>query len=172
MGRKQLRELLAELEHEQWQAWTTHIVGEWEEELPAALIKKWKANWKPYNDLSEKTKDSDRIWADKIISILPKTKSKIEIAKEEPSNVKPAFESFVSICQSIKGFKPEINYGIEGKMIKEKLKTYSLDQLKELFTWYLKSEDSKKFGCTIKIALSNYNFNKWLQSKAKPKFNI
>lgn len=173
MTRKQLRETLAALIHDHWQAWTTRIVGQHEEKLPKELVTKWKQNWRTYTDLPERIKDKNRLWADKVLAIIPKSiKSATTEEPKEPSQVKPVFELFTSICEKAKGFKPELTYGIEGKMIKDKLKKYSVDDLKELFIWYFKSEDSKKLGCSLKVVLSNYVVNKWLQDKVKPKFRI
>lgn len=79
-----LREKLAELEHKQWASWATHL-SRWivliEEfislgETSSALImiekklKQWKEFQVPYSELSESVKDSDRIWADKVLNLL------------------------------------------------------------------------------------------------------
>lgn len=64
------REELADLEHQQWMAWTQHIAGEWEDYLPVELLVKWEKNWKPYSDLTEEEKDKDRKWADKALQTL------------------------------------------------------------------------------------------------------
>ena len=65
------REKLADLEHQQWMSWTKYLNAN--HKIPIELLKKWEKNWKPYSELDEKTKDSDRIWADKIIKELLKT---------------------------------------------------------------------------------------------------
>ena len=67
---KGLREILSDLEHEQWMSWSKYIAEN--NKIPKELLDKWKENWKPYSKLDEKTKDSDRIWADKIIKELLK----------------------------------------------------------------------------------------------------
>ena len=64
----EFREKLAELEHQQWEIWSRYVSEN--NVLPTSLIKKWAKSWKPYYELDEKTKDSDRIWADKIIQEL------------------------------------------------------------------------------------------------------
>jgi len=63
---KSLREDLSDLEHQQWMSWSHHVANN--NKIPKELLDKWVLNWIPYSKLSEKTKDSDRIWADKIIS--------------------------------------------------------------------------------------------------------
>ena len=62
------REELSNLEHEQWGAWSKEISRS--EKISSKRLKRWKELWKPYSELDEKTKDSDRIWADKIINFL------------------------------------------------------------------------------------------------------
>jgi hypothetical protein len=62
-----LREQLAELEHEQWAHWTEYVL----DNLTSENIERWKKQIKtPYNSLTEKEKDSDRAWADKVIKII------------------------------------------------------------------------------------------------------
>lgn len=60
-----LREALSNLEHQQWMSWTKYLNAN--HKIPIELLRKWEKNWKPYSELDEKTKDSDRIWADKVI---------------------------------------------------------------------------------------------------------
>ena len=90
-----MREELSELEHKQWMKWSKTLAKELEmfrkdlydarfgdipledeRNIIGAIIKcidyrleRWKQNWKPYNKLDEKTKDFDRIWADKVLTI-------------------------------------------------------------------------------------------------------
>ena len=60
-------ERLAALEHEQWAAWTSYMLAN----LDAAHIEGWERQIQtPYADLSEKEKDSDREWVEKILHIL------------------------------------------------------------------------------------------------------
>jgi hypothetical protein len=62
-----LREALAKLEHDQWALWakwqmdhsTPENVARWQRQIAT-----------PYEALSEKEKDSDREWADKVLAIL------------------------------------------------------------------------------------------------------
>ena len=68
LGRNnKLREKLAELEHEQWSHWTKYLIKNFTEDN----ILKWgKQAITPYYQLSEKEKDSDRVWADKVLKLL------------------------------------------------------------------------------------------------------
>ena len=61
-----LREKLANLEHEQWMTWASSVMDEVGEERQ----QRWQAYMIPYEDLSEKVKNYDRKWADKILDIL------------------------------------------------------------------------------------------------------
>ncbi len=67
---KELMEDLADLEHEQWMSWSKYVAKN--NKIPKELLEKWKKNWKPYSKLDEKTKDSDREWAKKVINIIDK----------------------------------------------------------------------------------------------------
>lgn len=64
---KSLIEELAELEHIQWVQWTDYMMTNY----TSKNIERWKRQVKtPYRELSEKEKDSDREWAQKVISII------------------------------------------------------------------------------------------------------
>jgi hypothetical protein len=67
-ARNELREKLAELEHIQWQAWSTTILGE--EEISPARRERWQQCLVPYDQLPEAMKEYDREWADKVLDIL------------------------------------------------------------------------------------------------------
>ncbi|MHA1344252.1 MAG: hypothetical protein ACTSQG_09710 [Promethearchaeota archaeon] len=61
-----LKEKLADLEHYQWATWAEYMIDNWTKEN----IEKWKRQLRtPYEDLSEKEKNSDREWADKVLKI-------------------------------------------------------------------------------------------------------
>lgn len=75
-----LIEKLAELEHEQWMNWskalTIEIAGylnwlpeDMRSELFARLTR-WNGMWVPYDELSGKTKEQDRMWARKVLKRL------------------------------------------------------------------------------------------------------
>ena|SRR3972149_4712869 len=54
-------EELAELEHEQWIAWSKNIAGS--ERISKDRLERWKPLWKKYSKLTEKEKNQDRKWA-------------------------------------------------------------------------------------------------------------
>jgi hypothetical protein len=81
---KDKRESLADLEHDQWAHWTSHMLEVLSPvlELGFAIgpeshpdvvkaresLERWRRQIDtPYADLSEKEKDSDREWADKVL---------------------------------------------------------------------------------------------------------
>ena len=55
-------EALAELEHEQWVAWSKALA----DEIKPERLARWQALWIPYSELSEEMKGHDRKWARKI----------------------------------------------------------------------------------------------------------
>lgn len=63
-------EVLAELEHEQWETWSQFI--SLETKLPPDLLEKLSKSWKPYNELTEDDKEKDRLWARKVLQALKK----------------------------------------------------------------------------------------------------
>ena len=85
----ELIENLARQEHKQWAHWTSYWISLHDRAYksinvkinntePLTIwvmsIKKWKQQIKtPYNSLSEKEKESDRVWARKTIEIINKT---------------------------------------------------------------------------------------------------
>lgn len=66
--KKDFIEELSDLEHEQWMSWTKYLNAN--HKIPIELLKKWEKNWKPYSKLDEKIKDSDRIWARKVVKLI------------------------------------------------------------------------------------------------------
>jgi len=88
---KSLREELAELEHEQWAHWTRYMLDN--------LTHQNKIRWAvqlatPYSQLSEKEKDSDRIWADKVLEIFKEKIQNVQRRlKEESKLLKPDIET-------------------------------------------------------------------------------
>jgi hypothetical protein len=64
--RASLLELLAELEHEQWMAWSRTVAPEVAEERR----RRWQGCWIPYRDLPEDVKEQDREWARKVLALL------------------------------------------------------------------------------------------------------
>jgi hypothetical protein len=68
MKREYLLEILAELEHKQWAAWSRDIAIK--EKLSEGCIQRWQSFWVPYSELDENIKDSDRKYANIILDRL------------------------------------------------------------------------------------------------------
>jgi hypothetical protein len=65
--RVDIREKLADLVHQQWIHWMRYMVDNSTDEN----IQRWVRQMNTaYADLSEKEKDSDREWADKILEVI------------------------------------------------------------------------------------------------------
>jgi len=84
-------------------------------------------------------------------------------AKASPLDVIDYFKRRV---KELKGFCPEIDYGKDGRLAKERLKKYSFDEVRDLIDWYLNSEHFEKFGASLSICLSNFIVNLWKTSRA------
>ncbi len=84
-----VREELADLEHEQWAHWTRYMLDEirgtlghnttWRNSAMAELfegvacVQRWRRQIEtPYSSLADKEKDSDREWADRVLDIIRK----------------------------------------------------------------------------------------------------
>jgi hypothetical protein len=64
-----LREKLAELEHNQWWRWAKWMAQN--ETVSPERLQRWEENcFKPYNELTEHEKDKDRLQADLVIDFL------------------------------------------------------------------------------------------------------
>jgi hypothetical protein len=64
-----IREELANLEHQQWAHWTQYML----DNLTPENIERWRRQIDtPYSELSEKEKASDRNWADKVLALVNK----------------------------------------------------------------------------------------------------
>ena len=82
--KEQLIDKLSELEHEQWMEWSKSIAPEIAELRDAVCIplttsdlglkttkrlERWNGFWVSYDELNEKTKERDRVWARKVLQI-------------------------------------------------------------------------------------------------------
>lgn len=63
-----LRERLAELEHEQWCAWSRTVAET--ETLSNDRMESWSRRWVTYGELSDADQDLDRAYADRVIELL------------------------------------------------------------------------------------------------------
>ena len=74
MSKEELIEKLAALEHEQWSHWMHYLLSFVTPEIRKSfgdnLIRWERQMMTSYGHLSEKEKESDRVWARKVIKIL------------------------------------------------------------------------------------------------------
>jgi hypothetical protein len=84
-------------------------------------------------------------------------------AKASPIDV---VEYFKRRVRELKGFEPEIDYGKDGRLAKNRLKKYSFNEIMDLIDWYLNSEHFEKFGASLSICLSNFIVNLWKAGRA------
>lgn len=68
--RKELLEKLAELEHEQWSTWASILIAQEDNLSPARLERYERFSKTEYGDLTEKEKDADRHWAERVLDIV------------------------------------------------------------------------------------------------------
>jgi len=67
--------------------------------------------------------------------------------------------------KSLRVFDPEMDYGKDGRLAKERLKKYSPNEIRELIDWYLSSENFERFGTSLSVCLSNFIINLWKACK-------
>jgi len=77
--KEELTEKLAELEHIQWSNWTEYFLNNFVDKDTGVINLDLAVRWKrqcatKYSELTEKEKDSDRIWADKVIKLIKEYK--------------------------------------------------------------------------------------------------
>ena len=93
-------------------------------------------------------------------------------SKEEgtPNGVALIRDYFIERCKTLKGFEPEMAFGKEGRLLREKLERYTSEQLKDLIDQFMKSKIGEDLGFTLGICLSAGVINQWLGGKLeKPK---
>ena len=94
--------------------------------------------------------------------------NKFKENKERKNNsvVNLVLNYFREIVGETRGFEPEIDYLKDGRLVRLRLRKYSVEELKSLISWYLKSEISDKLGISISACLSAHVINLWKQSKS------
>ncbi len=88
------------------------------------------------------------------------------VVDEKDSSVKKIISFFRRQVKKLKGYDPEISWGKDGKLLKQRLGKYSSDQLKELISWYLGSNHSERLGPSLAVCLSAHVINLWKQNKS------
>lgn len=77
------------------------------------------------------------------------------------SLISEVFRYFKEAVGEAKGFVPEFDWEKDGKLVKARLKNHSLEEVKALIDWYLKSEVSNKIGVSLSACLSAHVINLW-----------
>jgi len=75
--RQQLLEEFAKLAHDQWMSWSKAVSVE----VSTGRRERWEKLWIPYDELSEKSKDDDRVWAARYLESCEDAGIKFEVAK-------------------------------------------------------------------------------------------
>jgi DNA-binding transcriptional regulator YhcF (GntR family) len=85
---------------------------------------------------------------------------------DDKSSAIDVIEYFRKRVKELKGFEPEIDWGKDGGLAKNRLKKYSFEEIKELIDWYLNSNHFERFGASLSICLSAFMINLWKASKS------
>lgn len=65
----QLLERLAALEHDQWREWSMKLAAD--ERISEERLARWQTLWVDYQGLLEEDKEDDRVYARKVLDLLP-----------------------------------------------------------------------------------------------------
>jgi len=128
-------------------------------------VERWK---KVLEATHYKSPTPEKTWsstiADRIIHVITSLKKK-ELKEPADPRVAEVKKLFIEYTENIKGFTPEINHGQEGKMIKIALKKYKVDEITDLFDWFMNVDKYSDFTCSIKTILSVSVINSWLKER-------
>lgn len=113
----ELLETLASLEHEQWMSWAQGVVAEVSEDRR----ERWKSLFRAYDELPESEKEKDRVFARKVMAVIPRSEPENEKVKELESDLKDYKRMTEHIDRltaemSIAGDGLTQRYGIESTM--------------------------------------------------------
>jgi DNA-binding transcriptional regulator YhcF (GntR family) len=89
---------------------------------------------------------------------------------DKESSVKEVFSHFRERVKAIKGFVPEIEWAKDGKLAKKRLRKYSLEEIKQLIDWYLRSKHCDRLGVSLAVCLSGFVINLWKASKSNSNY--
>ena len=109
MSKYKIIEELADLEHEQWIHWTKYMIENFSYENREKWLKQIETK---YEDLSEKEKKSDRVWARKVFKIFKDAgfnKNKNNNSKKEKEISDIVRERFVKFKKREKQLTKEFN---------------------------------------------------------------
>ena len=69
---KELLEKLAAIEHDQWVEWAQSLAEN--ETLSKSRVKRWEKLYVPYDELTEESKEQDRVYARKVLAAIKDNK--------------------------------------------------------------------------------------------------
>jgi len=142
-------------------------------------VKDKNGKWDGYDYLLSDLPFTENPSTEKPLTENPATLSKKDNSNKDYSNkevesnqVAQTRNYFKDQCKSLKGFEPEMAFGKEGKLIKDRLKRYSLEELKDLIDKFLNSKIGDELGFSLGICLSSHTVNLWkagnLDKKKRP----
>jgi hypothetical protein len=85
MKKEQIEELLerlSKIEHDQWVEWSKNLSEN--EKLSEDRVNRWKKLWVPYDDLTEESKEQDRVYARKVLSEIQSFLKETKYKKAKP----------------------------------------------------------------------------------------
>jgi len=85
--------------------------------------------------------------------------------QSSPNHISILRNYFIEKCKKEKGFEPEMAFGKEGGLLREKLKRFSVEKLKDLIDKFFNSKIGEDLGYTLSICLSSVVINQWQAGK-------
>jgi len=98
----------------------------------------------------------------KVSDLLSYSGMKVPKISTTDPRVSSIFKFYSATVKEKKDFVPDINWAKEGFLVKHRLKKYTEDQLKDLITQYLDSQDCENIGPSLGVIMSSGIINKWL----------
>ncbi len=89
------------------------------------------------------------------------------VVESKDSSIPIILNYFREVVGETKGFAPEMDYAKDGKLVKQRLRKYSPEELKKLIDWYLRSEISDRLGVSLSACLSAHAINLWKNEQCK-----
>lgn len=173
MKRGDLKKKMAEVIHSGWRGFVSFIMlnGENKPDGSIVISKNVVDRWKRMAKSTHyKLNPNEKKWAFEIINglfhVTDLARRNAEKKKTPPDpRVNEVKKLFLEYTKNIKGFTPKINHPVDGKKIKEALKDYSVEEITDLFDWFMNSDSYEDFSCSIKTILSTGVINSWLKDR-------
>ena len=101
----------------------------------------------------------------------PNTPSLLKATKNNSASentMRALIEFFITQCQALKNFKPEIARGKDAKALAGFLKHHDDRQARHLMTWFLESKKAQDLGVSLGICFSAHTVNLWKAEGSDP----